>query len=175
MLDAIRIRVDGLAGEIRRVMEFGGGVPCGDSRLTNIATTQTDRATQGAVAIFVVERQHAIGGMLPPAERIVRPVCRTESLEVSIECAIRAAARGERRGGPSCTAAREDLYDTAHRVCAIKHTGGAADDLDAVDVVRREMTEVERTTDRVNRNTVDQYFRVATLPTAKKERSERSE
>src|SRR5215218_4121821 len=67
-------------------------------------------------------------------------------------------------------AASEELNDTRHRVGAIQHTGRAAHDLDAIEVVRRERGQIVRAARRVDRDAVDENLCILTLPAANEER-----
>ncbi len=61
---------------------------------------------------------------------------------------------------------REDLNHTSHCVRAIQHAGRSSYDLDAIDVVRGEIGEVDGAPRIVHHHAVDEHLRIVALTTA---------
>jgi hypothetical protein len=85
-------------------------------------------------------------------------------------------ARIERlpRGASERAAAGDDLHDPAHRVGAVDDARRAAHHLDALDVVDRQVCEVERPARRVHRHAVDEHLHEVAVAAAHEERRRRA-
>jgi len=174
MLDAIRIAVYRLSGEIGGVVELGGGVSRGDSCVPCRALSESQRGAQCSVSVLVVEGNDAVGGMMRGANRESSQRAGAHRVAVEVEGVVRAASRTER-----CTALfrappRENLHDARHRVGAVENAGGASHNLDTINVVRSEMAEIEKATRRIHRHSIDEHLGVATFATAQEERCHRT-
>ena len=71
-----------------------------------------------------------------------------------------------RCGGTGGSAPREDLDHARDGVRAVQNARRPTHDLDAVDVVRGEVTEVKRTTCRIHRYAIDENFGVPAFSAA---------
>ena len=72
-------------------------------------------------------------------------------------------------------AAREQLDDAGHRVGSVERGIGAAHELDAIEVLRGDVAEIERAARLVQRNAVEQHLGVVALAAADEERRHRAE
>ena len=70
--------------------------------------------------------------------------------------------------------ARKQLYDAAHRVGAIEHAGRPAHDLDPVEIVGRQVGQVDASAGQVERHTVEQHLDVIARAAAEEERGDGS-
>jgi hypothetical protein len=64
------------------------------------------------------------------------------------------------------TFSREDLDDACHRIGAVHYARGSANDLDALDVVGRDIREIDSTARLVQRYAVEQHLHVIAFPAA---------
>src|SRR5206468_110212 len=135
------------------------------------------RSSHDLDTIDVVSREMA------EVERTARCIYR-HSVDQHFGVAAFPATEEERRQSTERTALNErGAWDFAQRVrqpsnaaCAqIVRSGRSSHDLDTIDVVSREMAEVERTARCIYRHSVDQHFGVAAFPATEEERRQSTE
>src|SRR5437868_2270961 len=122
MLNTIRVRIDWLPSEIRRIVKLRAGVSGGHTRFTDVTMADAERATQGTVAIGVVEREDAIRRVMPCTERIARQIGAAECAAFEVDCPVRAAARGQRSRGSRRAPSGKDLDHAGYGVGAVQDT-----------------------------------------------------
>src|SRR5438045_1144059 len=152
-------------------MKLRGRIARRDSGVADRAWPQRDARTESSIPVLVIERQDAIGGVMrcsypKSAENAVG-----RCVSVEIERMIRSGSCLDGSSPFGGWATREDLNDSCYRVRPVEHAGGAAHDLNPVEVVGGEMAEIEKPSRRVNGHAVDQDLGVATFASAQEKRS----
>src|SRR5689334_43661 len=112
---------------------------------------------------------------MPFADSDAAPAYRQLGVRFDVIRRVAPATRVERAARPRAAMAREDLDDASDGVRAIQHTRRTAHDLDSLDIVEGEETEVEGAAGIVHRDTVDQHLRVVALRAAREERRRSAE
>src|SRR5687768_14135283 len=91
-----------------------------------------------------------------------------------VEWTLTAHSRSADVQAPGTAGAGEDLHDTGDCVGAVQHAHRAADDLDAIDVFRAQMSPVEGAAGQVDLHTIHEYLHVIAFTTAHEERRQSS-
>src|SRR2546423_14383453 len=132
MLRPVRVAVDRLAGEIGRIVKLRRGVPRGNSGVAECAPPERNARAQGDIAVLVIERQDAVGGVTPCSYCESAQTTGGRRIGVDIQRMIRPTPRAYGSAPFAPSASRKDLNDPAHSVGTVEDAGRAADGLDPI-------------------------------------------
>ena len=125
---------------------------------------QRARHSQGAVV--VVDRQKALGVRLRDAHGVAAALGAGRQRQVLLERLIASARDAQIDGRGALALLGEDLDHGADGVGAVEGAAGPLYDLDAVDIIDREVSEVEVAARAVDANAVDEHQRMVVAPPA---------